>query len=104
MQLASAEAVLAVRPAYADLDIGLVGAYPAGSPEAIEVRAFFPKDGVLVEDPVTGGLNVSLGQWLTRTGRVTAPYVEARVPRSAGRGVSMSPWTTTGRCGSAAMR
>jgi PhzF family phenazine biosynthesis protein len=78
VQLASAEAVLAVRPAYADLDIGLVGAYPPGSPEAIEVRAFFPKDGVLVEDPVTGSLNASLGQWLTRTGRVIAPYVAAQ--------------------------
>jgi PhzF family phenazine biosynthesis protein len=78
VQLASAEAVLAVRPAYADLNIGLVGAYPPGAAEAIEVRAFFPKDGVLVEDPVTGSLNASLGQWLTRTGRVTAPYVASQ--------------------------
>ena len=60
------------------MDIGLVGAYPPGSPEAIEVRAFFPKDGVLVEDPVTGSLNASLGQWLTRTGRVSAPYVASQ--------------------------
>ena len=59
VQLPNAEAVLAVRPAFADLDIGLVGGYPPGSPEAIEVRAFFPKDGVLVEDPVTGSLNAS---------------------------------------------
>ena len=76
--LANAEAVLAVRPAYAELYIGLVGAYPTGSAEAIEVRAFFPKDGVLVEDPVTGSLNASLGQWLTRSGRVTAPYVASQ--------------------------
>ena len=78
VQLPNAEAVLAVRPAYADLDIGLVGGYPPGSPEAIEVRAFFPKDGVLVEDPVTGSLNASLGEWLTRTGRITAPYVASQ--------------------------
>ena len=78
VQLPNAEAVLAVRPAFADLDIGLVGGYPPGSPEAIEVRAFFPKDGVLVEDPVTGSLNASLGEWLTRTGRITAPYVASQ--------------------------
>ena len=78
VQLASAEAVLAIRPAYADLNIGLVGAYPPGSPERIEVRAFFPKDGALVEDPVTGSLNASLGQWLTQTGRVSAPYVASQ--------------------------
>jgi PhzF family phenazine biosynthesis protein len=39
------------------------------------VRAFFPKDGSTVEDPVTGSLNASLAQWLIRTGRATAPYV-----------------------------
>ena len=38
------------------------------------MRAFLPKDGVLVEDPVTGSLNASLGQWLRRTARVTAAY------------------------------
>lgn len=76
--LASAEAVLAVRPGFADLDIGLVGPAAPGQAHAIEVRAFFPKDGVLVEDPVTGSLNASLGQWLTRTGRVEAPYVAAQ--------------------------
>ena len=45
--LASAEAVLAVqRPVAVDLDIGVAGPYPAGSPEAIEVRAFCPKIGL----------------------------------------------------------
>ena len=29
---------------------------------------------MLVEDPVTGSVNASLGQWLTRTGRDTALY------------------------------
>ena len=46
--LASAEEVLAVRPGYLEMDIGLVGCTRDGSPE---VRAFFPKDGVLMEDP-----------------------------------------------------
>ena len=59
----------------ANIDIGIVGAYPPGSPAAFEVRAFFPKDGVLVEDPVTGSLNAAIAPWLLRTGRATAPYV-----------------------------
>jgi PhzF family phenazine biosynthesis protein len=42
------------------------------------VRAFFPKDGTMVEDPVTGSLNASLAEWLIRSGRVTAPYVASQ--------------------------
>jgi len=76
--LDSADAVLAVRPGPTDLDLGVVGPYPAGSPTAFEVRAFFPKDGVTVEDPVTGSLNASLAAWLLRTGRATAPYVASQ--------------------------
>ena len=76
--LESAEAVLGVRPRYAELEIGVVGPHPAGAPQAIEVRAFFPKDGALVEDPVTGSLNASLAGWLLRTRRVTAPYVASQ--------------------------
>jgi PhzF family phenazine biosynthesis protein len=76
--LDSADAVLAVRPGPTDLDLGVVGPYPAGSPAAFEVRAFFPKDGVTVEDPVTGSLNASLAAWLLRTGRATAPYVASQ--------------------------
>ena len=74
--LEDAAAVLDVRPpAGANLDLGIVGAYPPGAPEAFEVRAFFPKDGVLVEDPVTGSLNAAIAPWLLRAGRATAPYV-----------------------------
>jgi PhzF family phenazine biosynthesis protein len=76
--LESADAVLAVEPRFADLDLGVVGPHPPGAPEAIEVRAFFPKDGTLVEDPVTGSLNASVAEWLLRTGRVTAPYVASQ--------------------------
>jgi PhzF family phenazine biosynthesis protein len=72
--LASAAEVLAVRPSFADLDVGVVGFHTDG-PHAIEVRGFFPKDGVLVEDPVTGSLNASVAQWLLGTGRLQAPYV-----------------------------
>jgi PhzF family phenazine biosynthesis protein len=73
--LASADAVLAVRPGPTDLDLGIAGPYPPGSPAAFEVRAFFPKDGSTTEDPVTGSLNASLAQWLLASGRATAPYL-----------------------------
>jgi PhzF family phenazine biosynthesis protein len=76
--LASAEEVLAVKPGVTDLDLGLVGPYPPGSPQAFEVRAFFPKDGATTEDPVTGSLNAALALWLLRTGRATAPYVASQ--------------------------
>jgi PhzF family phenazine biosynthesis protein len=76
--LGSADAVLALRPGLVDLDVGVVGPYPEGSPRAFEVRAFFPKDGATVEDPVTGSLNASLAQWLLRTGRASAPYVASQ--------------------------
>jgi predicted PhzF superfamily epimerase YddE/YHI9 len=76
--LADAEAVLALRPGFLDLDIGVVGPYPEGSPYAVEVRAFFPKEAAMVEDPVTGSLNASLAEWLLRTDRVTTPYVASQ--------------------------
>ena len=75
--LASAEAVLAIRPGAVDMDIGVAGPYPDGSPEALEVRAFSPQV-TSVEDPVTGSLNASLGQWLLAAGRITAPYVASQ--------------------------
>jgi PhzF family phenazine biosynthesis protein len=64
--LRDAASVLAVTPdwsAFGDLEVGVVGAYPDGSECAVEVRAFCPGLGV-VEDPVTGSLNASIGQWL----------------------------------------
>ncbi len=75
VMLASAERVRPLEPGLIDLDVGVVGAYPPGAPEAFEVRAFFPKDGAYVEDPVTGSLNASLAQWLIASGRASAPYV-----------------------------
>ncbi|MCI0685807.1 MAG: PhzF family phenazine biosynthesis protein [Sporichthyaceae bacterium] len=76
--LADADAVLRLRPRPVDVDLGVVGPYPAGSPIGFEVRAFVPKDGGTVEDPVTGSLNASLADWLLRTGRATAPYVASQ--------------------------
>lgn len=78
VMLSSAEAVLALRPDGAvlgALDVGVVGPRgkvgvigshgPAGAelPD-FEVRAFFPGNNGLAEDPVTGSLNAALAQWL----------------------------------------
>jgi PhzF family phenazine biosynthesis protein len=82
--LESAEAVLALRPGFVDADVGVVGPSAEDAEEAFEVRGFFPKDGVLVEDPVTGSLNASLAQWLIGSGRAAAPYV-ARQGTALGR-------------------
>jgi PhzF family phenazine biosynthesis protein len=73
--MASAQAVLDVRPGDGDLDVGLAGPYPPGSERAFEVRAFFPAGGRSVEDPVTGSFNASLAQWLLASDLATAPYV-----------------------------
>jgi predicted PhzF superfamily epimerase YddE/YHI9 len=70
--------VLDLKPTFVDLDVGVVGPHPEGAPAAWEVRAFFPKDGMLAEDPVTGSLNASLAQWLLSSGRATAPYVASQ--------------------------
>ena len=83
--LASAEAVLAIRPGLLEMDIGVAGPYPAGSPEALEVRAFSPQISG-GEDPVTGSLNASLAQWLLGTGRLTAPYVASQGTAMGRRG------------------
>jgi PhzF family phenazine biosynthesis protein len=82
--LESPEAVLAIEPAFDELDVGVVAPYPPGSPEAFEVRAFTHKNGAVDEDPVTGSLNASLAQWLLATGRARAPYV-ARQGTALGR-------------------
>jgi PhzF family phenazine biosynthesis protein len=76
--LKDADEVLALSPDYVDFDLGVVGPYPEGSPEAFELRAFFPKDGATAEDPVTGSLNASVAEWLLRTGRAEAPYVASQ--------------------------
>lgn len=74
--LRSARQVLEVTPdagILGNMDLGVVGAYSEG-PLAFEVRAFFPADGSLREDPVTGSLNAALGQWLIAKGHAPAKY------------------------------
>jgi PhzF family phenazine biosynthesis protein len=78
--LKDAAAVLALRPDFAamrGLNLGVVGAYPAGSECQFEVRAFVPDLGV-PEDPVTGSLNAGLAQWLIAAGLAPARYVAAQ--------------------------
>ena len=65
--LPSADHVLGLRPDFGDtldLKLGVVG--PADPDEGydVEVRAFFPGQSAMAEDPVTGSLNASLAQWL----------------------------------------
>lgn len=78
VELASADAVLALRPGAVPRDIGVFGPYPPGSPEAYEVRAFSPLIGDAGEDPVTGSLNASLALWLLSSGKATAPYTASQ--------------------------
>lgn len=73
--LPDAAAVLGLNPKPVSLDIGVIGAHPEGHEAAFELRAFFPKDGSTVEDPVTGSLNASAAQWLLASGRASPPYL-----------------------------
>lgn len=58
------------------IDIGIVGPHPAGGDAAFEIRAIFSDaQGALIEDPVCGSLNASVGQWLFASGRARDRYV-----------------------------
>jgi len=78
IQLGSAEQVLAIKPQKTNLTLGIIGAYPAGSRYAYEVRAFYSAGGITLEDPVTGSLNASLAQWLIGEGRFAPPYLASQ--------------------------
>lgn len=80
VMLASAQQVLALKPnaaLLAGLDIGLVGPRESSDTQ-FEVRAFFPGNNGLCEDPVTGSLNAALAQWLIGAGLAPARYVAAQ--------------------------
>jgi PhzF family phenazine biosynthesis protein len=75
--LENAEQVLAIEPdpaLLAGLDVGVVGPHSDGEVD-VEVRAFFPGNSGLTEDPVTGSLNAALAQWLVGSGRLPDSYV-----------------------------
>lgn len=81
LRLASAEAVLAVEcPARGPVptDLAIVGPSREAGIDW-EVRTFFAGDtGAIIEDPVTGSLNASLGQYLFETGLVKEAYIAAQ--------------------------
>jgi PhzF family phenazine biosynthesis protein len=81
VMLTSAEQVLAIKPDAAvleGLDIGVVGPQPSGHASQFEVRAFFPGNNGMAEDPVTGSLNAALAQWLIGVGLAPTAYVAAQ--------------------------
>jgi PhzF family phenazine biosynthesis protein len=73
--------VLALRCAPIDQFFGVAAVRDAGE---IEVRAFYPVRGVMVEDPVCGSLNAGLARWLPTIDAVRFPYV-ARQGGALGR-------------------
>lgn len=90
VMLRSADEVLALKPDAAVLDgldvgvvgprakVGVVGSRPADGECAFEVRAFFPGNNGITEDPVTGSLNAALAQWLIGAGLAPGRYVAAQ--------------------------
>jgi PhzF family phenazine biosynthesis protein len=98
VMLKSASQVLALQPdasILAGLDIGVVGPrgkvgvvgaqtasdeaqFEAGLTTHFEVRAFFPGNNGMSEDPVTGSLNAALAQWLIGSGMAPPRYVAAQ--------------------------
>lgn len=88
--LKSAEQVLALKPdaaVLAGLDVGVVGprgkvgvvgSRPQGDDCAFEVRAFFPGNNGMAEDPVTGSLNAALAQWLIGAGIAPQRYIASQ--------------------------
>jgi PhzF family phenazine biosynthesis protein len=90
VMLRSADQVLALKPdatILAGLDIGVVGprgkvgvvgAQPTGDESQFEVRAFFPGNNGMTEDPVTGSLNAGIAQWLMGAGLAPSHYIAAQ--------------------------
>ncbi len=102
VMLRSADQVLALQPdaaVLAGLDIGVVGpstgsgqaprgkvdvVAPHGAASAavddcaFEVRAFFPGNNGMAEDPVTGSLNAALAQWLIGAGLAPDHYIASQ--------------------------
>lgn len=81
VMLESSKRVLSLRPdaaVLAGLDVGVVSPHEADDECAFEVRAFFPGNSGLVEDPVTGSLNAALAQWLIGAGLAPERYIASQ--------------------------
>ncbi|MFN7877958.1 MAG: PhzF family phenazine biosynthesis protein [Pirellula sp.] len=88
VMLRSAEQVLVLKPdasVLAGLDVGVVGPRTEGDTQ-FEVRAFFPGNNGMTEDPVTGSLNAAIAQWLIESGLAPERYVAAQGTAIARRG------------------
>ena len=80
VMLGSAEQLLALKPdpeILKGLNIGVVAPLSKGDAQ-FEVRAFFPGNNGLAEDPVTGSLNAAIGQWLIEAGLAPNSYVASQ--------------------------
>ena len=80
IRLASADAVLALRPdwpALQGLMLGVIGPHAPGHDAQFEVRALIG-EAAGYEDPVTGSLNASLAQWLIGSGLAPARYTASQ--------------------------
>ena len=80
VMLRSAAQVLNLKPdasVLAGLDVGVVGPRAEGDTQ-FEVRAFFPGNNGMTEDPVTGSLNAAIAQWLMESGLAPERYVAAQ--------------------------
>lgn len=76
--LRDAPTVLALRPdpaALKGMTVGVVAPQASGHDTNFEVRAFFPGNHGVAEDPVTGSLNAALAQWLIGTNLAPPRYV-----------------------------
>ena len=83
IQFATAEEVLRLEPDFTQIPtamVGAIGAYPAGSRDAFELRTFAPGVSTF-EDPICGSMNASVGQWLLRTGQVATGYTVSQGTR-----------------------
>ena len=98
--LRNAEQVLALKPdagLLGDMDLGVVAPWTRGDgaaaemaanahtttgthgdAPAFEIRAFFPGNSGLTEDPVTGSLNAAVAQWLIGADLAPPRYVAAQ--------------------------
>lgn len=84
VMLRSASQVLAIRADETILselgviEVGVVAPQSAGSDTQFEIRAFFPGNNGMTEDPVTGSLNAAVAQWLIGAGIAPPNYVAAQ--------------------------
>jgi PhzF family phenazine biosynthesis protein len=79
VMVSSVQVLRAITPdshVLAGLDVGVVA--PADDDVDYEVRAFFPGNQGLVEDPVTGSLNAAIAQWLIGEGIAPEIYTAAQ--------------------------